>query len=367
MMRVLHFMPSLRPKDGGTTTYLEQFAPALAKQCELHVATLTATGNVELAGTTVHVLPYGWLKLPQMVKEWRRVLAEVKPDVVQINCCWMVQCALLQMSVPKGIPVVLMPHGMLEPWIINRHYYTRKLPAILLYQRWCVSHATLIFATCKDEKDHLLELGWNKAIEIIPNCIDTSKIPVVEKRPGDKLRLLFMSRLHPKKGLPMLLEAMSEGMTLTIVGEGEPEYVAELKRLAEEQSRQKGYECRFAGAVYGDKRWGLFADTDLFVLPTYSENFGLCVAEALATGTPVLTTTGTPWGGLETSRSGWCVAPETGAIRAALADARQQLKDGKAAEYGVRTREFVTQNYDVQSLVRELMKSYENITQNCKN
>lgn len=357
-------MPSLRAKDGGTTTYLEQFAPALAEQCELHVATLTATGNVELAGTHVHPLPYGWSKLGQMVRQWRRLLDEVKPDVVQINCCWMIQCALLQMTVPEGIPVVLMPHGMLEPWIINRHYYTRKLPAILMYQRWCVKSATMIFATCQEEKEHLEALGWNRTIEIIPNCIDTSKIPVVEKRESGKMRLLFMSRLHPKKGLPMLLEAMTEGMELTVVGEGEPDYVEELKRKAAEMSRLKGYECRFPGAVYGDRRWQLFADTDLFVLPTYSENFGLCVAEALATGTPVLTTTGTPWQGLTSSRTGWCVAPEVTAIREALEQAKQQLKGQKASGYGERARQYVTRNYDVSALVSQLMRYYKIVAEN---
>lgn len=352
-------MPSLRPEDGGTTTYLEQFAPALAGECELHVATLTDTRNVELKGTTIHVLPYGWSKMWQMVAEWRRVLKEVKPDVVQINCCWMIQCALLQMSVPKGTAVILMPHGMLEPWIINRHYYTRKLPAILLYQRWCVSKADMIFATCQEEKDHLLALGWNTNIEIIPNCIDAAKIPVVDKRPGDKLRLLFMSRLHPKKGLPMLLEAMGKGMELTVVGDGEAEYVSELKQKADTLSQQNGYECHFPGAVYGEARWQLFADTDLFVLPTYSENFGLCVAEALATGTPVLTTTGTPWQGLEQTRSGWYVKPEVGAIRAALTEASMQLKEpGAAKEFSERARQFVSQNYDVSALVRQLMKYY---------
>lgn len=359
-------MPSLRPEDGGTTTYLEQFAPALAGECELHVATLTATRNVTLKGTTVHVLPYGWSKLGQMVREWRRLLKVIQPDVVQINCCWMIQCALLQMSVPSGIAVVLMPHGMLEPWIINRHYYTRKLPAILLYQRMCVKKADMLFATCQAEKEHLLSLGWNRNIEIIPNCIDAAKIPIVKKRPGDKLRLLFMSRLHPKKGLPMLFEAMGEGMELTVVGEGEQEYVSELKRKAEELSQRNGFECRFPGAVYGDARWQLFADTDLFVLPTYSENFGLCVAEALATGTPVLTTTGTPWQGLEQSKSGWCVAPEVPALRKALAEARQQLKSEAKAGYAERARQFVTQNYDVSALVTQLMKYYKIVAKNIK-
>lgn len=359
MMRVLQFMPSLRPVDGGTTTYLEQFAPALAQQCELHVATLTSTGNVSLAGAQIHVLPYGWSKLPAMVKEWRRLLNEIHPDVVQINCCWMIQCALLQMSVPKDIAVVLMPHGMLEPWIINRHYYTRKLPAILLYQRMCIAKADMLFATCQAEKEHLQALGWNRNIEIIPNCIDAAKIPVVEKRKGEKLRLLFMSRLHPKKGLPMLFEAMSDGMVLSIVGEGEADYVSELKRQAETLSRKNGFECNFLGAVYGDARWQLFADTDLFVLPTYSENFGLCVAEALATGTPVLTTTGTPWQGLEQTQSGWCVAPEVSAMRKALAEARQQLKGDATEGYAERARRFVTQNYDVSALVIQLMKYYK--------
>lgn len=357
-MKVLHFMPSLRPEHGGTTTYIEQLAPALSKGCELHVATLTSEGNVPLIGAEVHVLPFGWSKLWAMVREWQRLLTEIRPDIVHINCCWMLQCALLQRFTPKDIRVVLMPHGMLEPWIIRRHYYTKKWIAINLYQRECVRTADMLIATGLEERQHLLDLGWNDRISIVVNGIDTSRIPVVGKTDSPRLRLLYMSRLHPKKGLPMLFEALSEGMTLDIAGEGDAAYTAELKGLAEEARRKSGAEINFIGAVYGEKRWELYKNTDLLVLPSYSENFGLCVAEALATGTPVITTTGTPWGGLNDNRCGWCVAPETAAIRSALTDARDKVKGEQKSDMQKRAREYVVAHFDINNVASMMLKCY---------
>ena len=113
------------------------------------------------------------------------------------------------------------------------------------------------------------------------------------------------------------LKTELQGYTINIAGEGEESYINELKQLAS----KLGVEnlIHFIGGVYGDKKVGTFLKkADLFVLPTHSENFGIVVAEALACGTPVITTQGTPWQELESYHCGWWTEIGTEATTKAL-------------------------------------------------
>ena len=109
-----------------------------------------------------------------------------------------------------------------------------------------------------------------------------------------------------KKGINFLLEAVAqlkeqmEGYVIRIAGEGDDIYIDELKQLTVRLGISK--LVIFEGGVYGNSKWELFRQADLFILPTHSENFGIVVAEALASGTPVVTTMGTPWSELESRR-----------------------------------------------------------------
>ena len=108
-----------------------------------------------------------------------------------------------------------------------------------------------------------------------------------------------VSRIHIKKGIENLLRATAalkdrlNGYTITIAGMGEETYIQQLKETA--KSYGIGHIVRFAGPVFGADKWTLYRNADFFVLPTFSENFGIVVAEALASGTPVITTEGAPW------------------------------------------------------------------------
>lgn len=92
-----------------------------------------------------------------MKKEWKTLLQEIHPDIIHINCCWMPGCAFTQKWAQQlGYKVVLTPHGMLEPWIIKRHHWTKKIPALLLYQKRAIIKADYLHATAKSEKENLL-------------------------------------------------------------------------------------------------------------------------------------------------------------------------------------------------------------------
>lgn len=364
-LTVLQFMPSISAKDGGTTTYLRELTPALGQLVNLHVCALGKIEDfVPLPNASVHAIEVSLRHLCRMKKGWMAVLDEVRPDIVHINCCWMPQCALVQYWTRQKSAndasfaprILLTPHGMLEPWIISRNYWTKKVPAMLLYQKWAVRNADVVVSTAEEEKRHILELGWNNNVAMLPNGIDTAAIKLKDEW-NDARNLLFMSRLHPKKGLEMLIEAMTatSQLKLSIAGDGEPSYVQSLKQKIKALGQEDKIEL--VGPVYGEAKWRMIQNADVVVLPSYSENFGLIVAEALASGTPVLTTTGTPWQSIADHDCGWWVEPKVEAIKETLLGIENQ----KAADLktkGLRGRAMVASDYDVATLANALHDLY---------
>lgn len=148
------------------------------------------------------------------------------------------------------------------------------------------------------------------------------------------------SRLHPKKGIPLLLDAWAQaqppGWELEIAGLAADGYDRELARQIAGLRLQ---HVRLVGEKTGTAKWDFLADADLFILPSYSENFGIAVAEAMAMGLPVITTHGTPWEVLSERHLGWWVAPDvaplTRAIREATAEPAAVLaaRGAKAGDY----------------------------------
>ncbi len=149
----------------------------------------------------------------------------------------------------------------------------------------------------------------------------------------DEWILLFLSRIHEKKGLELLLDALeapettqSISLRLVIVGGGEPHYVNRLKaRCAAKKSKLPSIEWH--GERWGVEKWKYFQGADLFCLPTHSENFGLAVLEACQVGTPPLTTTATPWSSALKDGLGYIAEPDAASIGNAL---RKAFQDGKA-------------------------------------
>lgn len=101
----------------------------------------------------------------------------------------------------RALKIVYTPHGMLEPYALQRHYWTKKLPAILLFQKKSLQVCDLIHATADTERDNLLKLGWNKNVEVVANCVQIDQInsKLQDSRLRRSKNVLFLSRIHPKK------------------------------------------------------------------------------------------------------------------------------------------------------------------------
>jgi glycosyltransferase involved in cell wall biosynthesis len=362
-MRVIHYIPSLDRTSGGTTAYMQLLTKELGRLVELHVVSHASGNPVKMDNCKVYFISE-ISNFMEIKRQWRILLTQLQPDVVHINCCWMPACAFTQKwAQALGYKVVLTPHGMLEPWIMARHYWSKKVPALLLYQKSAVVKADVLHATAKSEKENLQRLGYNDRIKVIANGIDVEDI---EMKPSWKRNkeILFLSRIHVKKGINFLLEAVAqlkeqmEGYVIRIAGEGDVTYIEELKQLAARLGISQ--LIIFEGGVYGNRKWELFRQADLFILPTHSENFGIVVAEALASGTPVITTMGTPWSELESQRCGWWTEVGTEATAQALCNFLSLTED-ELEMMGRNGRKLVEEKYSVRKVAKEFVDMYKSI------
>jgi glycosyltransferase involved in cell wall biosynthesis len=247
----------------------------------------------------------------------------------------------------NNIPLVISPHGTLEPWALAHRPFKKKV-ALSLYQRRDLAGATAFHACSEKEAEGIRRFGLKQPIAVIPNgtTLPQSTQPL---RPSAKNKLktaLFLSRIHPVKGLPMLLEAWQAAgppdWRLIIAGTDDGNYLSAMKRKAKDLNLERVVE--FIGPLFGEGKDSAFRNADMFVLPSYSENFGIVVAEALSYGVPVLATTGCPWSELETRDCGWWVDPTVDGIRAGLTHAFSSTTE-RRSQMGQRGRVLVLQRY----------------------
>jgi glycosyltransferase involved in cell wall biosynthesis len=200
---------------------------------------------------------------------------------------------------------IVSPRGMLTPWALN-HKRLRKKVAWLAYARADFLGATALHATSQQEADEFRALGARQPIAVIPNGVELQNHAPA---PQDKTKtMLFLSRVHPKKGVAELVAAWRTvnpaGWRLVLAGPDEARMVPSLRLTA-------GESISYVGEVEGDEKWRLLRSAAVTVLPSYSENFGVVVAESLIAGTPVIATEGTPWSSLEKHRCGWWIPMTT--------------------------------------------------------
>lgn len=260
----------------------------------------------------------------------------------------------------QGKTTVVSPRGMLEPWAW-RHSAWKKRPIWWLWERRNLASASAIHATSEMEAKNIRALGIQTPIAVIPNGMEMPEnLPVKPTDPNRTKQALFVSRIHPKKGLLNLVQAWAlvrpQGWRMIVAGPDENNHQAEIQKAVHQAGLLDAFT--FPGPVYDQKKFNLYANSDLFILPTFSENFGLVIAEALACGTPVITTTGTPWEELPQNRCGWWIEPTAEALANTLA-AAAALADGERQAMGQRGQSLVKDKYAWPKIASEMKSIYE--------
>ncbi len=291
-----------------------------------------------------------------------RDLAEVGADLFHNHGVWgMPTIYAGTIARRRRIPLVFSPHGMLSKWAMAFSRRRKQFAWWCLGQRRTVAAATCFHATSESEARDIRRLGFRQPVAIIPNGVDLAEFetdPAPDR--SARRRVLFLSRIHPKKGVPILLRAWQRverrhpDWELIVAGPDEAGHLAEVRALATGLRLDR---VAFPGPAYGDAKDALYRSADLFVLPTHSDNFGIVIAEALAHGVPVITTTGAPWAGLEKRDCGWWIEPSERNLAEALHGA-MALPEELRVEMGRRGRLWMEQSYGWERIAAEMKSVY---------
>lgn len=263
----------------------------------------------------------------------------------------------------KNIPYVISIRGMLEPWSLEQSKIKKKT-AMLLFQHEDLKKANCLHATALMEVESIRKLGFKNPIACIPNGINIDEFPQKEynEQSPRKRKVLFLSRIHPKKGIELLISAwesidfeLRKNWIIDIAGNGENEYVNQINNLI----KIKGFEnqIKIVGPKFGQEKLSLYHSADLFVLPTYSENFGIVIAEALSCGIPVITTKGTPWEEIELTNSGKWIEIGKKPLLNALKEMMGK-SDKERYVMGQNGHNLIVQNYSMVSVAKKMADLY---------
>jgi glycosyltransferase involved in cell wall biosynthesis len=259
-----------------------------------------------------------------------------------------------------AVPVVQSPRGALSKWALSQGSRAKRVfwP---LFQRRALERVTCFHATAQSEVADIRRAGFRQPVAVIPNGIDLPA--AVAPRRGRTA--LFLGRLHPVKGVPALLESWRlvqdryPDWDLKVAG-SDIGYYGPNGHRAEVEALAARIGCRrtvFLGEVNGAAKWRLLSEASLFVLPSHSENFGIAVAEALASGTPAIVTYGAPWEGLDREGAGWWIEHGVESLSAALSVA-MSLRTDELAAMGAAGRSWMEREFSWHSIGTRMHTTY---------
>jgi glycosyltransferase involved in cell wall biosynthesis len=385
-MKVLHVIPAVAPRYGGPSRAVFEMCRAIkARGADVEIVTTDADGPGHLAVEVGAQLNHQGVPTTFFPRQLSETYGYSRPlgrwlrsnvgrfDVVHIHAVFSHPClAAAKACRMNGVPYVVRPLGSLDPWSMRQKPWRKGLMWRLGVGRMLRRATAIHYTTAEEMRLAEDSLGLKRGV-VVPLGIELGEMNAQQDRAsfgrkhpafGDGDYVLSLSRLHPKKNLESLVEAFVSlvgrpefrDWKLALAGDGDADYVAGLKRLASDS----GKRIIFTGWLSGDEKAAALRHASLLALPSRQENFGLCVAEALACGTPVIVS---PYVNLaseiERIRAGW-VAGLTGqelasVLSDAMSDAGERKRRGRAG------REFILNNFTWTKVAAELTDLYNNI------
>jgi glycosyltransferase involved in cell wall biosynthesis len=309
-MKVLHVIPSLWHGDGGPSNALRAMERALAAQgVTVETATTDDDGPGRRSGKAGQgaVVEEGTLRRyfakrsefykwsPGFARWIARAVTDY--DLLHLHALFsFTTTAASQAARRAGVPYVVRPLGTLAPWGMEHRRPWLKRASLRMIEKPLLHHAAAVHFTSNEEMREAAALRIDMRPVVIPLGIDMPPPAMRTPAADGTVRALFLSRLHPKKNLDGLLDAMAmlreefPQLRLAIAGSGDTEYASALRARADALGLSS--RVTWLGFVEGQAKRRAFDDADFFVLPSHSENFGIAAAEALAHGLPCVLSSG---------------------------------------------------------------------------
>ncbi len=393
-LKLLHVIASMNPADGGPVEGILRQAEVTRDACACEVVCLDQPDApwLETTPLTVHALG-GSGAWPQPLRHWRYspLLAPWlrenvgRYDAVIVNGLWNYAAFGASRVLPGGpVPYYVFTHGMMDPWF--RQTYPLKHAAKQLF--WSVGEGRLMAAAASvlftTEEERLLArgqfldhpyretvVGYGTSAPPPPTPEQTKAFKAAAPALGDRPYLLYLSRIHEKKGCDLLIEAFARArnraeagapdLQLVMAGPGSPVLIQSLRHLAERLGVAK--HIHWTGMILDDAKWGAFHNAEAFILPSHQENFGVVVAEAAACGLPVLISNKVNiWREVEGAGAG-LVRPDT--LDGATALIQDWLATSAAArrEMGECGKALFEQSFDIRSVGPALLDTIRRTSQ----
>lgn len=290
----------------------------------------------------------------------------LEADLIHVHGLWMGNTlAAFLLKKRHNKPYVVHVHGMASDNSLSYSPIKKKIVGKVFHNSF-LSESDAVIATNTVEQEAIL-----KNLNLKSDVVNLGHNDNISQRicsiPRKKTKtVLYVGRLHPKKGLQLLLNAWQKseiyklGWDLKIIGPGEPSYVAE---LAKQVSLKTDQSITLDGPIYGDDKYKQLAEASVYVLPSENESFGLTIAEALSVGTPVLCSQGTPWSIVEKVGCGFWFEQSENKLQSILREV-SSLSEHKLKEMGSKGRKLILEEYSWRASATQAISLYERILKN---
>ncbi|MBE9128807.1 MULTISPECIES: hormogonium polysaccharide biosynthesis glycosyltransferase HpsP [unclassified Coleofasciculus] len=387
-MRILQIVPSISLVYGGPSQMVLGLSKALASQgVEVTVLTTDSNGDigqppldvpldkpVQQDGYQVryfHCSPFQRYKFSLDLLRWLWIHSR-EFHLAHIHALFSpVSTAAATIARQRQLPYLLRPLGTLDPADLQKKWALKQLYGFLL-ERPNLAGAAGIHFTSQQEAKISERFGTLTKDIVIPLGVTPPKeLPMGEARakwkiPAQRPLLLFMSRIDPKKGLNLLIPALErllcEGVDFHFVLAGANPQDPAYENLIREQIKNSPLSSNtaIAGFVDGNLKQTLLQEADLFVLPSYYENFGIAVAEAMVAATPVLISDQVHiWENVSDADAGWVCACEVDALTQCLQEALAD--NGEQKRRGSNARDYALRNYSWNAIAQRMIEAYQDV------
>lgn len=353
-MKILQVIAGLQ-RMGGTTTFVGELSNALVTQGESVSLAMFRKRGTEDFVLDDRVAFKAFADIRNRPRDF---------DVLHVHGLWDREVFWASgWALKNGMPIVWSPHGMLAPWALRNRWWKKFLPWHL-YVRRRLARAAAIHVTAQQEAEWVRGLGLTNPTPVVPLGTDVMKVKICQFLHSERNShiLLFVGRLHPVKGLENLLAAwknvaaQTQGWRLRLVGCGMVGYEERLRQIIQNDQIES---VELVGAKYGDELEREYAEADCLILPSFTENFGGVVVDALAHGVPVITSRFTPWQEVD-GLCGWWRGNTVGELEAVLEE-MMALPDTLLHEMGLKGRVLVEKKYTWPAVADQMRRVYQSV------